>query len=61
MTYGIYPGSTPELRILEKEDGTTTTQVRYVNIAQGYTSKWMDIKMEKENGTSNSTNTPSHL
>lgn len=61
MTYGIYPNSSPEFRILEKEDGTTVTQVRYINIPQGYTSKWMDIKMEKENGTSNSTNTPSLL
>lgn len=61
MTYGIYPNSSPEFRILEKEDGTTVTQVRYINIPQGYTSKWMDIKMEKENGTSNITNAPSHL
>jgi hypothetical protein len=61
MTYGVYPNSSPEFRILEKEDGTTAMQVRYINIPQGYTSKWMDIKTEKENGTSNSTNAPSHL
>lgn len=61
MTYEIYPNSSPEFRIIEKEDGTTATQVRYINIPQGYTSKWTDIKMEKENGTSNSTNAPSHL
>ena len=61
MTYGIYPGSTPEFRTLQKEDGTMIMQVRYINAPQGYTGKWMDMKTEKENGTSNSTNAPSHI
>jgi len=61
MTYGIYPGSTPEFRTLQKKDGTMIMQVRYINAPQGYTGKWMDMKTEKENGTSNSTNAPSHI
>ncbi len=61
MTYGIYPNSTPEFRTLQKEDGTMVMQVRYLNAPQGYTGKWMDMKTEKENGTSNSTNAPSHI
>ena len=61
MTYGIYPGSTPEFRTLQKENGTMIMQVRYINTPMGYTGKWMDMKTEKENGTSNSTNTPSHI
>ena len=39
----VYPGSTPEFRILIKVDGTQVLQVRYINIAQGYTGKWQDI------------------
>jgi len=61
MTYGIYPNSTPEFRTLQKEDGTMIMQVRYLNAPMGYTGKWMDMKTEKENGTSNSTNAPSHI
>ena len=61
MTYGIYPNSTPEFRTLQKEDGTIVMQVRYLNAPMGYTGKWMDMKTEKENGTSNSTNAPSHI
>jgi hypothetical protein len=61
MTYGIYPNSTPEFRTLQKEDGTMVMQVRYLNAPMGYTGKWMDMKTEKENGTSNSTNAPSHI
>ena len=61
MTYGIYPGSTPEFRTLLKENGTMVMQVRYINAPMGYTGKWMDMKTEKENGTTNSTNAPSHI
>jgi hypothetical protein len=44
----IYPGSTPEFRILVKQDGSQEFQVRYINIAQGYTSKWEPVKVEYE-------------
>ena len=53
MTYGIYPNSTPEFRMFQKEDGTMVMQVRYINQGVGYTGKWMDVKTEKENGTKN--------
>ena len=46
----VYPNSTPEFRILIKKDGTQELQVRYINIAQGYTGKWKPIKVEYENG-----------
>lgn len=61
MTYGIYPNSTPEFRTLLKENGTMVMQVRYINAPMGYTGKWMDMKTEKENGTSNNANAPSHI
>ena len=48
MTYGIYPNSTPEFRIFQKEDGATEMQVRYINAPQGYTGKWMPVQTEKE-------------
>lgn len=57
----IYPGSVPEFRMLEKADGTTVLQVRYINSTQGYTGKWMDVKTEKENDTTSQPNTPSHV
>jgi hypothetical protein len=44
----MYPGSTPEFRILVKQDGSQEFQVRYINITQGYTSKWQAIKVEYE-------------
>ena len=44
----IYPGSVPEFRTLQKNDGTIAMQVRYINAPMGYTSKWMDVKTEKE-------------
>jgi hypothetical protein len=44
----VYPGSTPEFRILVKQDGTQELQVRYVNTVQGYQSKWEPIKVEYE-------------
>ena len=49
----IYPNSTPEFCILEKEDGTRILQVRYINITQNYTGKWQDIPVRKENNTVN--------
>lgn len=39
----VYPGATPELRILVRQDGSQVLQVRYVNITQGYTGKWQDV------------------
>jgi hypothetical protein len=44
----IYPNSTPEFRVLQKLDGAFVLQVRYINIAQGYTSKWEDVPLVKE-------------
>lgn len=45
----VYPGATPEFRILVKPDGTQELQVRYINMAQGYTGSWQPIKVEYEN------------
>lgn len=39
----VYPNSTPEFRILKHSNGEQTFQVRYINIAQGYTGKWQNI------------------
>ena len=61
MTYGIYPGSTPEFRMLKKDDGTTVMQVRYINKSMGYTGKWVDVKTEEENGSNSNISTPSHV
>ena len=44
----IYPGSVPEFRMFQKENGTTEMQVRYVNSTVGYTGKWMPVQTEKE-------------
>jgi hypothetical protein len=44
----IYPNSTPEFRILVKQDEKQELQVRYHNQSQGYTSKWQAIKVEYE-------------
>ena len=52
MTYGIYPNSTPEFRMFQKEDGAMEMQVRYLNAPMNYTGKWIPVKMEQENGTS---------
>jgi hypothetical protein len=49
----IYPNSSPEFRILVKQDGTQEFQVRYHNQSQGYTSKWQPIKIEYESDTVN--------
>ncbi len=44
----IYPNSTPEFRVYVKEDGTQELQLRYINIAQGYTGKWQSVPIVKE-------------
>jgi hypothetical protein len=44
----MYPNSTPEFRVLVKQDGKQELQIRYINIVQGYTSKWQAIKVEYE-------------
>ena len=51
MTYGIYPNSTPEFRMFQKEDGTMEMQVRYLNTSMNYVGKWMPVQTEKENDT----------
>jgi hypothetical protein len=47
-----YPGSTPELRVLAKVDGTMTLQVRYVHKVVGYVGKWQDVPVVKESDES---------
>ena len=47
----IYPNSVPEFRHLQKADGTIEMQVRYINLAMGYTGKWMAVQTEKEEAT----------
>lgn len=49
----MYPGSTPEFRILVKQDGTQELQLRYINTTQGYLGKWQPINVEYENVDSN--------
>jgi hypothetical protein len=44
----VYPNSTPEFRILVKQDGTQEFQLRYINIAQGYIGNWQSVKVEYE-------------
>jgi hypothetical protein len=61
MTYGIYPNSTPEFRMVQKDDGSTAMQVRYICAPQGYTGKWMDVKTEKENDKSSNAQTSANL
>lgn len=51
----IYPGSSPEFRVLVKADGLQAFQVRYVNSVQGYTGKWQDIPMVFEDDKPNPT------
>jgi hypothetical protein len=46
--YGIYPNSSPEFRILQREDGTIEQHVRYINTVQGYVGKWMVVQTAKE-------------
>jgi len=45
----MYPNSTPEFRILVKQDGTQEFQVRYISITHGYTGKWQAIQVVYEN------------
>ena len=40
----IYPNSTPEFRIIVKQDNSEELQVRYINITQGYTGKWQAVE-----------------
>jgi hypothetical protein len=61
MTYGIYPNSTPEFRMLQKENGTMVMQVRYINAPMGYTGKWTDVKTEKQNDNTHKTEASSYL
>jgi hypothetical protein len=49
----IYPGSSPDFRVFVKADGTQVLQVRYINTAVGYTGKWQDVPVVKENDTIN--------
>lgn len=44
----VYPGSVSEFRVLIKLDGTQVLQVRYINEGMGYTGKWQDIPVVKE-------------
>ena len=44
----MYPNSTPEFRILKKQNGEAVLQVRYINITQGYTGKWQYIPVVEE-------------
>ena len=44
----IYPGSVPEFRSFQKEDGTMEMQVRYINLAMGYKGKWMAVNTVQE-------------
>lgn len=39
----IYPGATPEFRIYVNKNQTQELQVRYINITQGYKTKWQAI------------------
>jgi len=45
---GIYPGPTPEFRVIQKSDGTTEQHVRYINTGQGYVGLWMVVQTVKE-------------
>jgi len=44
----LYPGATPEFRILVKQDGAQEFQVRYINAAQYYVGKWQAVPIVKE-------------
>ena len=44
----IYPGSVPEFKMVQKENGAMVMQVRYRNDAMGYCGKWTDVQTEKE-------------
>ena len=61
MTYGVYPNSTPEFRMVHKANGTTVMQVRYIHASAGYIGKWVDVQAEKENDAVNQPETSSHV
>jgi hypothetical protein len=44
----IYPGCSPEFRIYKTINGDAILQVRYINITQGYQSKWQDVPVVEE-------------
>lgn len=44
----MYPGSTPEFRIYKTLAGESILQVRYINVSQGYTGKWMPVNIVQE-------------
>jgi hypothetical protein len=44
----MYPNATPEFRIYKTINGDAILQVRYVNEAQGYKSKWQAIPVVEE-------------
>jgi hypothetical protein len=44
----VYPGSAPEFRIYKTLNGETVLQVRYINEAHGYTSKWQNVPVVNE-------------
>lgn len=44
----IYPNSAHEFRILKTVNGDAVLQVRYINEAQGYTSKWQNVPVVEE-------------
>jgi hypothetical protein len=48
MEYGVYPNSSPEFKMIQKEDGSMQMMVRYINHAQGYTGKWMPVQTENK-------------
>lgn len=45
--YRIYPNSSPEFKMVQKPDGTTEMQVRYLNKPMNYVGKWMPVKTEQ--------------
>jgi hypothetical protein len=44
----IYPNSTPEFRIYKTINGDAILQIRYVNVAQAYKSKWQAVPVIEE-------------
>jgi hypothetical protein len=46
MEYQIYPGSTPEFKMVQDELGREKMHVRYINAKVGYTGKWMPVAHE---------------
>lgn len=48
LGYQIYPGSTPEFRLVQKTDGTFEQHVRYIRSDVGYVGRWMKVETTKE-------------